>query len=220
LRVLDALNKTAIVVPTEKLERLITPIRSKLDSYPNDRIFGLCLIALARTGGPSSEALIREALDHTNKEVIESAAKALAVLKTNSTVTEELFRKSSESGFEALAEVEKWMLSVRTLEGEVDNGGFAQYFYNSSGGQAAYALRGLKEIGAHRTEDLLQQAMQLFGESGPSADRQTRIKQLDKLSCRAEARLHEFDEEFYKDLDQREVKMWLYIAEHPDDFKR
>jgi hypothetical protein len=80
----------------------------------------------------------------------------------------------------------------------------------------------LKEIGATHTEQLLQQAMRLFGESGPSKDRQTRINQLNKLSWRAEAKLGEFDEQFYKDkdLDQREVKMWLHIAAHADIFEK
>jgi hypothetical protein len=55
--------------------------------------------------------------------------------------------------------------AVTILEGEVYNGGFHQYFGNSSGGYYADALRGLEEMGAAECRRILLAAKQLlFGE--------------------------------------------------------
>jgi hypothetical protein len=48
------------------------------------------------------------------------------------------------------------------LEGEVYNGGFHQYFGNSSGGYYADALRGLQEMGATECRRILLAAKQLL----------------------------------------------------------
>src|SRR5690606_14789899 len=53
-----------------------------------------------------------------------------------------------EPGFEGLSEAEKKYFAVCCLSGEVYNGGFHQFFFNSAGAYYKYVLSGLEEMGA------------------------------------------------------------------------
>ena len=67
------------------------------------------------------------------------------------------------------------------LTGEILNGGITQYFFNSSGDRARFALDALKVIGDKIGHAILVDAMRAFGPSGPSPDRVERARQLDAM---------------------------------------
>ena len=51
---------------------------------------------------------------------------------------------------------------IETLEGEVNNGGFDQFFYNSAGNNTADTILALQAIGAARTADIVKRAAAMF----------------------------------------------------------
>jgi len=51
-------------------------------------------------------------------------------------------------GFEDLSEIDRILVSIWALEADVNNGGFHQYYFNSSGDTAHYAPAALRAIGA------------------------------------------------------------------------
>lgn len=61
-------------------------------------------------------------------------------------------------GFETLSEDEKQYYAVGILDGEIYNGGFVQYFDNTSGGHYRYSELGLVRIGAKESLKLLREA--------------------------------------------------------------
>jgi hypothetical protein len=67
----------------------------------------------------------------------------------------------SSGGFNALSEPEKLYYATALMRNEVHNGGFHQYFFNSSGSYYEYAQRGLTELAATQTLALLRQAKQV-----------------------------------------------------------
>lgn len=219
IQILRALNGFEVIVPEEKLRRLMQPIEQNLENYPNNAIYGGCLIALARTGHPSAEAAIQAALKSPYKQVAELAAEALAISKGVSRVVERTFNRMDEVGFDNLTHSEKVFASIQMLINEVNNGGFDQYFFNSSGDYVAQALDGLKEIGARDTELMLTKAMKLFGSNGPSCDREKRVNQLDKLSGNAHDEMSALDAQFYNNPDSIETKLYLYVAGKSESFK-
>jgi hypothetical protein len=86
---------------------------------------------------------------------------------------------NSPNGFDSLSEHEKLYFAVGELEGEVYNGGFDQYFFNSSASHYAYAEAGLVALGAIRTLDLLRQAKEvLFSASAVPTDTRMRRQAL------------------------------------------
>ena len=85
---------------------------------------------------------------------------------------------------------------IDDLEGEVNNGGFDQYFYNSAGDRTAEAIRALEIVGAFKMADIVNRAAQMFPSGMPPKDRFERQATLLKLYPKAEA-FRQLDEEFY-----------------------
>jgi hypothetical protein len=77
-----------------------------------------------------------------------------------------------------LDEIDRLLVTIWGLEADVNNGGFDQYYFNSSGDQSRFAPDALRAIGAHQMADIVSQANAVFGPGGPSPDRNTRQAQL------------------------------------------
>jgi hypothetical protein len=109
------------------------------------------------------------------------------------------------------------------LEGEVCNGGFDQFFSNSSGDYYHLAVEGLKELGALRSLDLVKEAADtIFGERGPPVDRTERWRimgaktrrLLDVLKrYRQTSRLERLDKQFWEDPDQLGDRLSAYAKQ-------
>lgn len=102
-----------------------------------------------------------------------------------------------ETGGLDLTDAEHVFDRVSSLEAEVNNGGFDQYFFNSAGAGARHVVAALDEIGAPATAEIVRQAVVVFGDVGPSADREERWDQMDQLPDTAQERLDTLDGEFY-----------------------
>ena len=74
---------------------------------------------------------------------------------------------NSSGGFEGLSESEKVYYSVALLRNETNNGGFHQYFFNSSGSYYEYAEKGLVALGATQMLELLRRAKAILFPSVP-----------------------------------------------------
>ncbi len=72
-----------------------------------------------------------------------------------------------------MTEPQKLFNYNQDLEREVNNRGFSQYFLNSSGDNAHETVLSLKAIGADKTADLLQKAIDQFPSKTVSKDRET-----------------------------------------------
>lgn len=84
----------------------------------------------------------------------------------------------SGSNFDQLDEVDKILVTIWSLEGDVNNGGFDQYYFNSSGDLAFYAPAALRRIGAHQMAKITADANKLFGPKGPARNPDEREDQL------------------------------------------
>lgn len=98
-----------------------------------------------------------------------------------------------------LTEPERVFRAIWELEADVNNGGFAQYYLNSSGDTAWFAPAALEQIGAKQASQIVAQANALFPSSTPQVDRRKRGKQLDKI-----------DEDLFEPLDEQ-------FMSYPDD---
>ena len=101
-------------------------------------------------------------------------------------------------GFAGLSEAEKQYFAVSLLDGEVCNGGFEQYFFNSSGTYYSYALLGLKSMGADQVLTLLLRAKHvLFAFDDVPEDTERRRATLRKKISDSQAQLLEQLDELY-----------------------
>jgi hypothetical protein len=109
-------------------------------------------------------------------------------------------------GFEALSEAEKQYYAVRVLVGEVYNGGFDQYFHNSSADYFRYAELGLMRIGATESLALLRTSKAVvFGDD--SVPREKSVRWMRLKSTNDSPVLELLDSKFWTDPDSLETKL-------------
>ena len=86
---------------------------------------------------------------------------------------------------------------VDGLEGELNNGGFDQFFFNSTGDYALETIDALNRIGAHQTAEIVQLACDRFPHGSPPFDIGLRRNLLlESVSADADA-FNDLDERFY-----------------------
>lgn len=101
---------------------------------------------------------------------------------------------------------------------EVNNGGFDQFLYNSSGNYAHRVEECLRTIGANKTADICHTALSAFGKPIPQ-DRNQRQKFLDKMeSDEISEILNDCDGLFYEYPDPFEELCRQYILAHKSSF--
>jgi hypothetical protein len=122
-----------------------------------------------------------------------------------------LVRRAYETpnGFDSFSEAERLYFAVGLLEGEVYNGGFDQYFFNSSADYYRYAVEGLQVMGAPHALELLRRAKQVvFGFEEPEQDTERRrafLRRSVDESC--SERLGSLDALFWQDPDSLGAKV-------------
>ncbi|UYV16843.1 DMP19 family protein [Porphyrobacter sp. ULC335] len=126
-------------------------------------------------------------------------------------------------GLANLSEAHRHYFAVGVLEGEVYNGGFHQYFWNSSGTYYADAIAGLKALEAETSLLILQAAARLlFGATLPPVDRHARwtaMKRRERLqgwlgqSGKASAKLDKLDKSFWEDPDRLGEKLTAFAQQ-------
>lgn len=109
-------------------------------------------------------------------------------------------------GFENLSEAEKQYFAVRVLVGEVYNGGFDQYFHNSSADYYRYAELGLMRMGATEALALLRASKAVvFGDSGVPREQSQRWMRLKSVGDSPALDL--LDSKFWTDLDSLDAEL-------------
>ena len=119
------------------------------------------------------------------------------------------------NGFESFSEAERLYFAVGLLEGEVYNGGFDQYFFNSSADYYRYAVDGLQAMGAPHALELLLRAKQVvFGFDEPEQNTERRrafLRRAVDASC--SERLSSLDSLFWQDPDSLGAKAEQFAKE-------
>ena len=101
---------------------------------------------------------------------------------------------------------------IGALEGEVNNGGFHQFFYNNAGDDTAETIKALETIGAIRMADIAKRAASMFPGGMPPKDRFARQDILLEKFPHAVA-FQELDEEFYGYPDDLRALLAKYLKE-------
>lgn len=102
------------------------------------------------------------------------------------------------------------VLLVRSFEGEVNNGGIDQFFFNSAGNYFQETIDALEIIGAKKTADVLRRAGIRFPNGNPSTNLyKRRDVMLSLVSPNGEA-FNDLDQEFYRYEDDLYNLIGLY----------
>jgi hypothetical protein len=123
---------------------------------------------------------------------------------------QEILWKKTElyDDFENLNEAEKTFLYVEILEAEINNGGFDQYFFNSSGDHANEALESLKKIGALKT-----------AENPIPKDNEKRREILENIDPQTSEKWNELEDKFYLYEENIGGLALKYVRQNKTQFK-
>jgi len=122
--------------------------------------------------------------------------------------------------YKDLSPPERVFLLIWELESEVNNGGFQQYFLNSSGEHAPEVVAALKTIGAPATADLAQRALDVVaGTVKDWSDHAGRQGSVARLSAQARRTLDELDREYYRCPEDLTPLLYNYVTEHRSEVR-
>ena len=120
---------------------------------------------------------------------------------------------------EKLTLPQKYFYFNQNLEREVNNGGFSQYFINSSGEFAHETLTSLRSIGTNKTASILQDAMAQFPDSLVPKDRAVRQQIVVQIEEVANKAWDELDKQFFTYEDNLSDLAIHYVKQNKIDFK-
>lgn len=134
-------------------------------------------------------------------------------------MTEHLNQKTQYGeDMSVLSAAERVFYITQTLEMEVNNGGFSQFFYNSSGNFSNELVGAFSSIGANTTAAICQRAIDAFGRDIP-VDRYERQEMLDELeSDELDEVLGECDNAFYAYEDNLNELNYNFAMENKEQF--
>ena len=117
---------------------------------------------------------------------------------------------------EKLNENQRVLYITQSLEGEVNNGGFSQFFFNSSGDFANEVVSAFEKIGATKTAEICKTAVSIYGESVP-LDRDERESLLID-NDEVDEILNDCDNAFFEYEDDLTALNYQFIINNKDSF--
>jgi hypothetical protein len=113
---------------------------------------------------------------------------------------------------------QKVFSAIWALEAEVNNGGFSQYFYNSSNETAGFVVEALETIGAPQTAAICREAISAAFPAGlPATFEETRNAAAD-FPDDVDAKLDALDQQFYRYPHPLTDLLFAFVAQHPEEF--
>jgi hypothetical protein len=108
--------------------------------------------------------------------------------------------------------------AIWALESEVNNGGFSQYFFNSSNESAGFVAEALELVDAPKTADICRRALEAAFPAGlPSSKQAIRSATVD-FSDEVLGKLDQLDQEFYSYPHNLTDLLFSYVSMHPEEF--
>jgi hypothetical protein len=113
----------------------------------------------------------------------------------------------------------RMIYTTRVLDDEVNNGGFNQYFWNTSGAFANEALDGLVMIGAIERAQLMREAIDTYEDERKELQKYRAQNTLEAFSeSYKHTSLGKLDQRYYRSKEDLAALRVAYIRSHPKAF--
>ena len=119
-----------------------------------------------------------------------------------------------------LNESQKILWIIENLEREINNGGFHQFYWNSSGNYANETIDALIQIGAEKTAEIVKKANSEFKNGSVPKDRVKRHNELQLIRNKAEENWNNLDSEFYEYNDDLTEMLIVFVLKNKSDFEK
>lgn len=108
--------------------------------------------------------------------------------------------------------------TIWAAESEVNNGGFSQYFLNSSCETAGFVVQAFETIGAPRTAEICKRAIAVTFPDGLPADPEAISSAASDFPSETEQKLDALDREFYQYPHDLTELLFAFVSKHPEEF--
>ena len=126
--------------------------------------------------------------------------------------------KFGKEDFSVQSFAQKVFSAIWAAESEINNGGFAQYFLNSSCETAPFVVEAFETINAPRTADICRRAVAVaFPDGLPSAPDSISDAAAD-LTDETTELLEALDKEFFQYPHNLTDLLFTFVSKHPDEF--
>jgi hypothetical protein len=115
---------------------------------------------------------------------------------------------------------QKVFSAIWAVESEVNNGGFSQYFANSSCDTAAFVAEALDLIGAPKTAEICRRAIKTAFPFGLPSDADAISTAAKNFLPEIEEALDELEDEFMAYPHNLTDLLFAYVSKHPEEFGR
>jgi hypothetical protein len=149
----------------------------------NAALFAELIFLLARTNPTAARSRLASLQQHHQPEARQAAQEAREKLSPNP-VRHIVRVMRSGGGMSALRPAQRIVYFAAKLEAEVSNGGWLQWFANSSGAHARETLEALRELGADVIAGELQKCLDILGPDAYLPEQSRRKAAIDRMMRR------------------------------------
>jgi hypothetical protein len=128
-----------------------------------------------------------------------------------------VFTDAAGSGLARLGATARTIWVANVFVGEVMNGGFEQFFTNTSGGHAGEVEEALARVGATRMIALYREAAAAAFPQGVPTDREQRFDAIERGGRRLAKRIDALDQQFYALDASQHPDLGAFAFAHADD---
>jgi hypothetical protein len=113
---------------------------------------------------------------------------------------------------------QKVFSAIWAVESEVNNGGFSQYFFNSSAESAWFVVEALETVGALETAGICRRAIASAFPSGLPQSKDAIRSAATDFPDEVLEKLEPLDQEFFSYPHDLTGLLFAYVSEHPQEF--
>lgn len=113
---------------------------------------------------------------------------------------------------------QKVFSAIWEVESEVNNGGFAQYFLNSSAESASFLVEALEAVGAPKTASLCNRAIHAAFPNGLPQSVEDIREAAESFSDETLAELEPLDEEYFSYPHNLTDLLFAFVSQRPEEF--
>ena len=124
----------------------------------------------------------------------------------------------SKIGFAKQSVPQKVFSAIWAVESEVNNGGFAQYFFNDSRESAGFVVDALETIGAPQTADICRRAIAAAFPDGLPASEEAIGSAASDFSDEVVDVLENLDQKFFSYPHDLTDLLFAFVFAHPEEF--
>jgi hypothetical protein len=123
------------------------------------------------------------------------------------------------AAFDELNLAEQALLGTWELANEVYNGGFTQYFHNSSREHAKPMIEVLRSVDAQRAADVLESAIVVAGPGTRWGDEPNFFTAINSMPDEVKSQIRELERNLYDELDYLHLQLFRYLSKHRDQIE-